>query len=84
MPVAMIPQEPEAVRYHEARWRKHPTAVLYRRAGIGRLPLHVMRWSRSTVLLDLQDAARGRSRQGLDVWTSTGRMNRDRLPGKGI
>ncbi|PWC39276.1 hypothetical protein [Azospirillum sp. TSO35-2] len=33
-------------------------AVLYQQAGVGRLPLHFMRWNRPAVLLDLQDAAR--------------------------
>ena len=42
-------------------------AVLYQQAGVGRLPLHFMRWSRPAVLLDLQDAARPCSMQGLDV-----------------
>lgn len=42
-------------------------AVLYQQAGVGRLPLHFMRWSRPAVLLDLQGAARARSMQGLDV-----------------
>lgn len=53
-------------------------AVLYQQAGVGRLPLHFMRWSRPAVLLDLQEAARkdtletgvlrrSCSMQGLDV-----------------
>ncbi|WP_434615391.1 hypothetical protein [Azospirillum sp. B2RO_4] len=42
-------------------------AVLYQQAGVGRLPLHFMRWSRPAVLLDLQEVARARSMQGLDV-----------------
>lgn len=42
-------------------------AVLYQQAGVGRLPLHFMRWSRPAVLLDLQDATRAWSMQGLDV-----------------
>lgn len=42
-------------------------AVLYQQAGVGRLPLHFMRWSRPAVLLDLQEAARAWSMQGLDV-----------------
>ncbi|KAA0582680.1 hypothetical protein [Azospirillum sp. Sh1] len=42
-------------------------AVLYQQAGVGRLPLHFMRWSRPAVLLDLQDAAQAWSMQGLDV-----------------
>ncbi|WP_377810860.1 hypothetical protein ABNQ38_29400 [Azospirillum sp. A29] len=42
-------------------------AVLYQQAGVGRLPLHFMRWSRPAVLLDLQEAARARSMQRLDV-----------------
>lgn len=42
-------------------------AVLYQQAGVGRLPLHFMRWSRPAVLLDLQDTARAWSMQGLDV-----------------
>ena len=42
-------------------------AVLYQQAGVGRLPLHFMRWSRPAALLDLQDAARACSMQGLDV-----------------
>ncbi|WP_148294182.1 hypothetical protein [Azospirillum sp. B506] len=33
-------------------------AVLYQQAGVGRLQLHFMRWSRPAMLLDLQDAAR--------------------------
>ncbi|WP_434617466.1 hypothetical protein [Azospirillum sp. B2RO_4] len=33
-------------------------AVLYQQAGIGRLPLHFMRWSRDAVVLDLKEAAR--------------------------
>ncbi|MBK1838008.1 hypothetical protein JHL17_11345 [Azospirillum sp. YIM B02556] len=43
------------------------SAVLYQQTGVGRLPLHFMRWSRPAVLLDLQDAARAWSMQGLDV-----------------
>ncbi len=42
-------------------------AVLYQQAGVGRLPLHFMRWSRPAVLLDLQEEARAWSMQGLDV-----------------
>lgn len=32
-------------------------AVLYHQDGVGRLPLHFMRWSREAVILDLKDAA---------------------------
>ncbi|KAA0576663.1 hypothetical protein [Azospirillum sp. Sh1] len=31
-------------------------AVLFQQAGVGRLPLHFMRWSRDAVVLDLKDA----------------------------
>lgn len=32
-------------------------AVLYHQDGVGRLPLHFMRWSREAIILDLKDAA---------------------------
>ncbi|MBP2233403.1 hypothetical protein J2847_006741 [Azospirillum agricola] len=32
-------------------------AILYNQDGIGRLPLHFMRWSKEAVILDLKDAA---------------------------
>lgn len=33
-------------------------AILYQQDGVGRLPLHFMRWSREAVVLDLKDTAR--------------------------
>ncbi|TWA73728.1 hypothetical protein FBZ83_1282 [Azospirillum brasilense] len=50
--------DPETVpvwRGRAAGWKElEPRpGVLYHQAGVGRLPLHVMRWSRAAVLLDL-------------------------------